>query len=151
MNTLFVLWEQWFRWSCSAYVLVWFFFCWYPVWIPLRCCRLKKEFSIQASSIKIMYKAHIILKESFAFHWWMHCRQGFNTTLLWCVIQGQDQALELLKILKGLDVNLDILTKTRIGMTVNALRKSSTDEEVISMSKTLIKNWKKFLSGELNT
>jgi len=59
--------------------------------------------------------------------------------------------LELLKILKGLDVNLDILTKTRIGMTVNALRKSSTDEEVISMSKTLIKNWKKFLSGELNT
>lgn len=32
-------------------------------------------------------------------------------------------------------------------MTVNALRKSSKDEEVISLSKTLIKNWKKFLSG----
>ncbi|XP_072745248.1 transcription elongation factor S-II isoform X3 [Anoplolepis gracilipes] len=32
-------------------------------------------------------------------------------------------------------------------MTVNALRKSSRDEEVISLSKTLIKNWKKFLSG----
>lgn len=31
-------------------------------------------------------------------------------------------------------------------MTVNALRKSSKDEEVISLSKTLIKNWKKFLS-----
>lgn len=33
-------------------------------------------------------------------------------------------------------------------MTVNALRKSSSDEEVISLSKTLIKNWKKFLSGK---
>lgn len=30
-------------------------------------------------------------------------------------------------------------------MTVNALRKSSKDEEVISLSKTLIKNWKKFI------
>ncbi|XP_066589458.1 transcription elongation factor S-II-like isoform X2 [Prorops nasuta] len=44
-------------------------------------------------------------------------------------------------------MNLELLTKTRIGMTVNALRKSSRDEEVISLSKTLIKNWKKFLSG----
>lgn len=31
-------------------------------------------------------------------------------------------------------------------MTVNALRKCSKDDEVISLSKTLIKNWKKFLS-----
>lgn len=63
-------------------------------------------------------------------------------------LQAQDQALELLKALKDLDVTLDILTKTRIGMTVNALRKSSSDEEVITLSKTLIKNWKKFLQGE---
>lgn len=62
-------------------------------------------------------------------------------------IQGQEQALELLKILQKLPVDLELLTKTRIGMTVNALRKSSRDEEVISLSKTLIKNWKKFLSG----
>ncbi|KAG8258519.1 Transcription elongation factor A protein 1 [Homalodisca vitripennis] len=60
---------------------------------------------------------------------------------------GQEQALDLLKALQSLPVNLEILTKTRIGMTVNALRKSSSDEEVISLSKTLIKNWKKFLSG----
>lgn len=32
-------------------------------------------------------------------------------------------------------------------MTVNTLRKSSTDEEVISLSKSLIKSWKKFLTG----
>lgn len=60
---------------------------------------------------------------------------------------GQEQALDLLKSLQTLPVNLEILTKTRIGMTVNALRKSSSDDEVISLSKTLIKNWKKFLSG----
>lgn len=60
---------------------------------------------------------------------------------------GQEQALDLLKALQTLAINLDVLTKTRIGMTVNALRKSSKDDEVISLSKTLIKNWKKFLSG----
>ncbi|KAF2904324.1 hypothetical protein ILUMI_01852 [Ignelater luminosus] len=64
---------------------------------------------------------------------------------------GQEQALDLLKELQTLDINLDVLTKTRIGMTVNALRKSSKDEEVISLAKTLIKNWKKFLSGSNNT
>ncbi|CAH3837018.1 transcription elongation factor S-II [Pieris brassicae] len=59
---------------------------------------------------------------------------------------GQEDALELLKALQTMAINLDVLTKTRIGMTVNALRKSSKDEEVISLCKTLIKNWKKFLS-----
>ncbi|XP_026478322.1 transcription elongation factor S-II [Ctenocephalides felis] len=59
---------------------------------------------------------------------------------------GQEQALDLLKSLQTLKIDLDILTKTRIGMTVNALRKCSKDDEVISLSKTLIKNWKKFLS-----
>lgn len=49
--------------------------------------------------------------------------------------------------MQTLSINLEVLTNTRIGMTVNALRKSSKDEEVISLSKTLIKNWKKFLSG----
>ncbi|XP_014282275.1 transcription elongation factor S-II [Halyomorpha halys] len=63
---------------------------------------------------------------------------------------GQEQALELLKALQNLPVNLEILTKTRIGMTVNALRKSSTDDEVISLSKTLIKHWKKFLGSNVS-
>uniref|UniRef100_A0A023F953 Transcription elongation factor n=1 Tax=Triatoma infestans TaxID=30076 RepID=A0A023F953_TRIIF len=62
---------------------------------------------------------------------------------------GQEQALDLLKALQNLPVNLEILTKTRIGMTVNALRKSSNDDEVISLSKTLIKNWKKFLGPNM--
>jgi hypothetical protein len=38
--------------------------------------------------------------------------------------------------------------KTRIGMTVNNLRKASNSEEVITLSKTLIKNWKKLLPAD---
>lgn len=68
-----------------------------------------------------------------------------NTNSNQLLFQDQEQALDLLKALRDLPVNLDILTKTRIGMTVNALRKSTNDDDVISLSKTLIKNWKKFL------
>ncbi|KMY90327.1 transcription elongation factor S-II [Drosophila simulans] len=64
---------------------------------------------------------------------------------------GQDQALDLLKTLQTLNINLDILTKTRIGMTVNELRKSSKDDEVIALAKTLIKNWKRFLASPAPT
>ncbi|KAH8404417.1 hypothetical protein KR222_011469 [Zaprionus bogoriensis] len=60
---------------------------------------------------------------------------------------GQEQALDLLKALQTLNINLEILTKTRIGMTVNELRKSSKDDEVIALAKTLIKNWKRFLAS----
>lgn len=38
---------------------------------------------------------------------------------------------------------------TRIGMSVNALRKQSTDEEVISLAKSLIKSWKKLLGKKI--
>ncbi|XP_031623790.1 transcription elongation factor S-II-like [Contarinia nasturtii] len=58
---------------------------------------------------------------------------------------GSDQALDLLKTLKSLKIDLDILTKTHIGKTVNELRKTCDNEEVISLSKSLIKNWKKFV------
>jgi len=64
---------------------------------------------------------------------------------------GQEQALDLLKELQTVDINLDVLTKTLIGKTVNALRQSSQDEEVLSLTKTLIKKWKKVLSGANNT
>lgn len=58
---------------------------------------------------------------------------------------GQEQALDLLKVLQNLNIDLNILTKTRVGMTVNELRKCSKDDEVIALAKTLIKNWKKCL------
>lgn len=34
-------------------------------------------------------------------------------------------------------------------MSVNALRKQSTDEEVISLAKSLIKSWKKLLGKKI--
>lgn len=41
------------------------------------------------------------------------------------------------------------LQSTRIGMSVNALRKQSTDEEVIALAKSLIKSWKKLLGKKI--
>ncbi|NXS56109.1 TCEA1 protein, partial [Brachypteracias leptosomus] len=40
-----------------------------------------------------------------------------------------------------------LFQSTRIGMSVNAIRKQSTDEEVTSLAKSLIKSWKKLLDG----
>jgi len=57
----------------------------------------------------------------------------------------QTQALDLLNNLGKLKINLQILTSTRIGMTVNNLRKSSKDDEIITVAKSLIKTWKKFV------
>ncbi|XP_022692851.1 transcription elongation factor S-II-like isoform X1 [Varroa jacobsoni] len=61
--------------------------------------------------------------------------------------EEQVQALDMLRQLQSLPITLEILTKTRIGMAVNALRKSSNDDDVISLAKTLIKNWKKLLGS----
>lgn len=97
-----------------------------------------------------LYKYHVCLYVQSTlkkYKWIMYTQISFYNKSVF-ILQGQEQALELLKILQKLPVDLELLTKTRIGMTVNALRKSSRDEEVISLSKTLIKNWKKFLSGK---
>ncbi|OXB56288.1 hypothetical protein ASZ78_015620 [Callipepla squamata] len=56
-------------------------------------------------------------------------------------------ALDLLKELKNIPMTLELLQTTRIGMSVNAIRKQSTDEEVTSLAKSLIKSWKKLLDG----
>jgi len=56
--------------------------------------------------------------------------------------------LDLLKALQTIPITLEVLQKTRIGMTVNNLRKSISDEDVITLSKTLIKSWKKLLSDK---
>lgn len=62
-------------------------------------------------------------------------------------------ALDLLKELKNIPMTLELLQSTRIGMSVNAIRKQSTDDEVTSLAKSLIKSWKKLLdepAGEKN-
>ncbi|CAL1531134.1 unnamed protein product [Lymnaea stagnalis] len=57
-------------------------------------------------------------------------------------------ALDLLKALQDTKMTLEVLQKTRIGMTVNNLRKASSNDEVVTLAKTLIKNWKKLLPAD---
>ncbi|XP_035490748.1 transcription elongation factor A protein 1 isoform X1 [Scophthalmus maximus] len=54
-------------------------------------------------------------------------------------------ALDLLKELRCVPMSLELLQSTRIGMSVNAIRKQSTDDEVTALAKSLIKSWKKLL------
>eukprot|EP00794_Sanderia_malayensis_P004777 gene4777-5404_t len=67
------------------------------------------------------------------------------------VEQGQADdvmAMDNLKRLKEIPVTLDILQKTRIGMSVNVLRKASNKDEIQSLAKLLIKTWKKLLDSQ---
>uniref|UniRef100_A0A8C7WMY3 TFIIS N-terminal domain-containing protein n=1 Tax=Oryzias sinensis TaxID=183150 RepID=A0A8C7WMY3_9TELE len=59
-------------------------------------------------------------------------------------------ALDLLKELRSLKMTLKLLQETRIGMSVNSIRKHCTDEEVISLAKLLIKDWKRLLGTQIN-
>lgn len=56
-----------------------------------------------------------------------------------------DSALDVLERLKETKMTLEVLQKTKIGMTVNNLRKQTKDDQVISTAKGLIKSWKKLL------
>ncbi|KAB0404238.1 hypothetical protein E2I00_016806, partial [Balaenoptera physalus] len=46
-----------------------------------------------------------------------------------------DGAMDLLRELKAMPVTLHLLQSTRVGMSVNALRKQSSDEEVVTLAK----------------
>ncbi|XP_035987375.1 transcription elongation factor A protein 3 isoform X3 [Fundulus heteroclitus] len=56
-------------------------------------------------------------------------------------------AMDLLKELKGFSMTLKLLQETRIGMSVNNIRKHCRDEEVVSLAKILIKEWKRLLDS----
>ncbi|EPY87807.1 hypothetical protein CB1_000220028 [Camelus ferus] len=56
--------------------------------------------------------------------------------------------MDLLRELKATPVTLHLLQSTRVGMSVNALRKQSSDEEVVTLAKSLIKSWKKLLGAD---
>uniref|UniRef100_A0A3B3Q782 TFIIS N-terminal domain-containing protein n=1 Tax=Paramormyrops kingsleyae TaxID=1676925 RepID=A0A3B3Q782_9TELE len=45
---------------------------------------------------------------------------------------------------------LALRKSTRIGMSVNAVRKQSTEEEVQTLAKSLIKSWKKLLGMKMH-
>nr|XP_021502061.1 transcription elongation factor A protein 2 isoform X3 [Meriones unguiculatus]XP_021503226.1 transcription elongation factor A protein 2 isoform X3 [Meriones unguiculatus] len=58
--------------------------------------------------------------------------------------------MDLLRELKAMPVTLHLLQSTRVGMSVNALRKQSSDEELIALAKSLIKSWKKLLGADVS-
>lgn len=58
-----------------------------------------------------------------------------------------DRAVELLKRLERMNITLSLLSKTKVGMTVNSLRKNTENEEVVAHAKALIKAWKKLVPG----
>ncbi|XP_049336431.1 transcription elongation factor A protein 3 isoform X11 [Astyanax mexicanus] len=60
---------------------------------------------------------------------------------------NMEGALDLLRELKDFNMTLKLLQDTRIGMSVNGIRKHCTDEDVISLAKILIKNWKRLLES----
>jgi len=62
--------------------------------------------------------------------------------------KSMDSVVDLLEGLSRLPVNVEILTKTRIGMTINDLRKKTTDEKISKRAKSLIKEWKNLLDGK---
>lgn len=55
-------------------------------------------------------------------------------------------AADLLRALQAIRINIEALQKTKIGITVNNVRKAATNEDVISLAKSLIKSWKKLVS-----
>ncbi|KAM7411183.1 hypothetical protein PAMA_021254 [Pampus argenteus] len=61
--------------------------------------------------------------------------------------KNTDGALDLLRELKNIKMSLETLQSTRVGMSVNAVRKQSSDDEVQTLAKALIKSWKKLLDG----
>ncbi|XP_042597272.1 transcription elongation factor A protein 3 isoform X11 [Cyprinus carpio] len=63
---------------------------------------------------------------------------------------NMDGALDLLRELKDFNMTLKLLQDTRIGMSVNRIRKHCTNEDVVNLAKILIKNWKKLLESAQN-
>jgi transcription elongation factor S-II len=57
-------------------------------------------------------------------------------------------SIDMLNCLKKLPIDLKILKNTGIGMALNNLRKNCNSEELGTLAKALLKNWKKLVSSE---
>ncbi len=56
-------------------------------------------------------------------------------------ITGAARRLQLLEALKGAEPTVEVLQETKIGLTVNALRKDSS-EDVRTLASALLQKWK---------
>ncbi|XP_066428745.1 transcription elongation factor A protein 3-like isoform X2 [Eleutherodactylus coqui] len=64
--------------------------------------------------------------------------------------QSTDRILDLLKELQRFQVTVSLLRSTRIGVTVNKLKKQSKDREIGELAKVIIKDWKRLLESSYN-
>ncbi|TPP59684.1 Transcription elongation factor S-II [Fasciola gigantica] len=62
-----------------------------------------------------------------------------------------EPALKYLRRLKGIEMNLDILTKTGVGIIINKIRKESENPEVATLGKNIIKQWKKLVPDKVES
>ena len=58
------------------------------------------------------------------------------------------QCIDMLNVLKSAPISLQILESTRIGVVVNNLRRSSSNEELGVLAKNLLKSWKKLVPSK---
>ncbi|RTG88149.1 uncharacterized protein DC041_0010786 [Schistosoma bovis] len=61
--------------------------------------------------------------------------------------QDDESALKYLRRLRSIEMTLEILTKTGVGIIINKIRKESEDPEVATLGKNMIKQWKKLVPG----
>lgn len=59
-------------------------------------------------------------------------------------------SIDMLNTLKKSQIDFQILKTTGIGVVLNNLRKSCNSDELGTLAKNLLKNWKKLVSGETN-
>lgn len=60
--------------------------------------------------------------------------------------ESDAKAIDILRSIETLKaINLEILKTTQIGWVVNDLRKTSSNPEVIRLSKDILKTWKKIV------
>ncbi|KAL3082439.1 hypothetical protein niasHT_038505 [Heterodera trifolii] len=64
--------------------------------------------------------------------------------------KSMDDAVELVTALENMRVNIDLLSKTRIGAVLNEFRKKIKDEKLAKRCKALIKRWKSLLDEKLS-
>ena len=63
------------------------------------------------------------------------------------ILQEEDIARDMLIRLQESRITLSILQKTGIGKTVNNLRRLIANEDISTVAKSLLKNWKKLVPG----
>jgi len=59
--------------------------------------------------------------------------------------EDDTETKDLLTNLGKLELNLKVLTATKVGMKINVLRKTHKNEEVVALARALVKSWKKLV------